>query len=69
MFSVIVPLTITNNVISGNSNEFVMIAKASILMNCKIQTHCIKTNISVNFTPPEVMDGDCVKILYYQIRF
>ena len=34
-------------------------------MNCKIQTLCVKSNVSVNFTPPEVMDEDCVKILYY----
>ena len=34
-------------------------------MNCKIQTLCVNTNISVSFTPPEVMDEDCVKILYY----
>ena len=66
MFSVIVPLTINDNVISGNSNEFVMIAKASILMNCKIQTMSVQTNISVSFTPPEVMNEDCVKLLYYQ---
>ena len=34
-------------------------------MNCKIQTLCVKTNVSVSFTPPDVMDEDCLKILYY----
>ena len=34
-------------------------------MNCKIQTLCVKTNIRVSFTPPKVMDEECVKILYY----
>ena len=43
-----------------------MLAKASTLMNCKIQTHSAQTNISVNFTPPKVTDEDCFKILYYQ---
>ena len=44
---------------------FLVFAKASTLMNCKIETLCIKTNIRVSFTPPEVMDEDCLKILYY----
>ena len=26
---------------------------------------CVKTNISISFTPPEVMGEDCLKILYY----
>ena len=26
---------------------------------------CVKTNITVSYAPPEVMDEDCVKILYY----
>ena len=47
------------------SNPLVVFAKASMLRNCKIQTLCVKTNIRVSFTPPEVMDEDCVKILYY----
>ena len=47
------------------SNPLVVFAKASMLMNCKIQTLCVKTNIRVSFTPPEVMDEDCVKMLYY----
>ena len=34
-------------------------------MNCKIQTICVRTNTRVSFTPPEVMDEDCLKILYY----
>ena len=34
-------------------------------MNCKIQTLCVKTNIRVSFTPPEVTDEDCIKILYH----
>ena len=42
-----------------------MFAKASIIMNCKIQTLCVKTNFSVSFTPPEVMDEESFKILYY----
>ena len=46
-------------------NPFVAFAEASILMNCKIQTMCVKTNIRVSFTPPEVLDEDCLKILYY----
>ena len=46
-------------------NPFVAFAEASILMNCKIQTMCVKTNIRVSFTPPEVMDEDCLKILYH----
>ena len=54
-----------NVYIFSGSNEFVMFAKAAILTNCKIQTMCVKTNFSVTFIPPEVMDEDCVKILYY----
>ena len=45
-----------------------MFAKASIIMNCKIQTMCVKTNIRVNFTPPEAMEEDYIKILYSQHR-
>ena len=48
----------------GN-DPLVVFAKASMLMNCKIQTLCIKTNIRVSFTAPEVTDKDCLKILYY----
>ena len=47
------------------SNPLVLFAKASILMKCAIQTMCVKTNIRVSFTPPEVMYEDCLKILYY----
>ena len=47
------------------SNPLVVFAKASLIMNCKIQTMCVKTNTRVSFTPPEVMDEDCLKILYY----
>ena len=54
-----------NVYIFSGSNEFIMFAKAAILMNCKIQTMCVKTNFSVTFIPPEVIDEDCVKILYY----
>ena len=50
--------------VSGN-NPFVVFAEASILMKCKIQTLCIETDISLSFTPPEVIDEDCIKILYY----
>ena len=49
----------------SGSTSFLVFAKASTLMNCKIETLCIKTNIRVSFTPPEVMDEDCLKILYY----
>ena len=48
----------------SGSNPFVVFAKASILMSCKIQTLCVKTNIGVTFIPPKVIDGECVKILY-----
>ena len=51
--------------IFSGSNQFIMFAKAAILTNCKIQTMCVKTNIIVSFTPPEVTDEDCLKILYY----
>ena len=51
--------------IFSGSNPFVMFAKASILMNCQIQTMCLKTNIGVSFTPAEVMDEKCLKIVYY----
>ena len=51
--------------IFSGKNPFVVFAKASIIMNCKIQTMCVKTNIRVSFTPPKVMDEDCLKILYY----
>ena len=46
-------------------SPFVVFARASIFMNCKIQAMCVKTNTCVRFTPPEVMDEDCVKMLYY----
>ena len=49
----------------SGSTPLVMFAQASIAMNCKIQTMCVKTNIIVSFTPPEVTDEDCLKILYY----
>ena len=49
----------------SGSTPFLLFAKASTLMNCKIETLCIKTNIRASFTPPEVMDEDCLKILYY----
>ena len=52
------------HILSGK-NPFVGFAEASIIMNCKIQTMCVKTNIRVSFTPPEVMDENCIKILYY----
>ena len=45
-----------------------MFAKASIHLNCKVQIICVKTNIRVNFTPPKVMDEECVKILYSHHR-
>ena len=34
-------------------------------MNCKIQTLCVKTNIRGSFTPLEVINEDCLKLLYY----
>ena len=46
-------------------NPFVAFAEASILMNCRIQTMCVKTNISMSFTSPEVLVEDCLKILYH----
>ena len=49
----------------SGSNPLVVFAKASIHMYCKIQTLCVKTNLRVSFTPPEVMNEECVKILYY----
>ena len=42
-----------------------MFSKASFLLKCKIQTLCVKTNISMSFTPPVVMDEDCARILYH----
>ena len=45
--------------------SYVVFARASILVNCKIQIMCVKTNTSVRFTPPEVMDEDCIKMIYY----
>ena len=51
------------NTFSGK-NIFVAFAKASIQLNRKIQTMCVKTNIRVNFTPPEVMEKESVKIIY-----
>ena len=61
---VIMALKMNFHILSGK-DPFVGFAEASILMNCKIQTMCVKTNIRVSFTPPEVMDEDCLKILYY----
>ena len=52
--------------IFSGSHPFVVFAKASILLNCKIQTLCIKTKISVSFTPPKVMNVDCIKMIYYE---
>ena len=46
-------------------DPLVVFTKASILMNCNIQTMCVKTNVRVSYTPPEVMVEDCLKILYY----
>ena len=60
----IITLKLNIHIFSG-STPFVMFAKASIFMNRKIQTLCVKTNVSVSFTPPEVMDEEIVKILYY----
>ena len=37
-----------------------------MLIKCKIQTMCVKSNIRVSFTPPGLMGEDCVKILYYR---
>ena len=51
-------------VFSGSNTHFVF-AKASVLMKCKIQTMCVKSNIRVSFTPPEVVNEHCQKILYY----
>ena len=61
---VIMALKMNFHILSGK-DPFVGFAEASILMNCKIQTMCVKTNIRVSFTPPEVMDENCIKILYY----
>ena len=52
------------HILSGWNPVFAF-AKASIFMNCKIQTMCVKPNIRMSFTPPEVLDEDCLKILYY----
>ena len=52
------------HILSGWNPVFVF-AKASIFMNCKIQTMCVKPNIRMKFTPPELLDEDCLKILYY----
>ena len=49
----------------SGSDPFMVFAEASILMNCKIQILWVQTNISVCFTPPEMMDEYCQKILYY----
>ena len=54
-----------NVCIFSGSTPLNVFAKASILMNCKIQTMCLNTSITVIFTPPEAMDEDCVKIVYY----
>ena len=64
MCVVIMALKMNFHILSGK-DPFAVFAEASILMNCKIQTMCVKTNIRVSFTPPEVMDEDCLKILYY----
>ena len=61
---VIMALKMNIHTLSG-SHPFAVLAKASTLMNCKIQALCVKTNISVSFTPPEAMDEDSVKMLYY----
>ena len=53
-----------NHVFSG-IDPFVAFAEASILMKCKIKTLYVKTNICLSFTPPEVIDEDCLKILIY----
>ena len=59
-------MTLESNICTfSESNPFVAFAKASKLMHCKIQTMCVNTNISVTFTPPEAIDEDYVKILYY----
>ena len=57
-------LKINIHILSGK-NPLVAFAEASILMSCQIQTMCVKTNIRVNFIPSEVMDEDCIKLLYY----
>ena len=59
-------LKTNTNTFSG-ANIFVVFAKASIHLNCKIQTMCVETNIRVSFTPPEVMEEDYVKILYKRL--
>ena len=64
MCVVIMALKMNFHILSGK-DPFVGFAEASILMNCKIQTLCVKTNTRVCFTPPEVTDDDCIKILYY----
>ena len=64
MCVVIMALKKNFHILSGK-DPFVGFAEASILMNCKIQTMCVKTNIKVSFTSPEVMDEDCIKILHY----
>ena len=64
MCVVITALKMNFHILSGK-DPFAVFAEASILTNCKIQTLCVKTNIRVSFTPPEVMDEDCLKILYY----
>ena len=54
-----------NICVFSGSNPFVVFAKASFQRSCKIQTMCVKTNIRGSFTPPEAMDEDSIKILYY----
>ena len=53
-------LKINSRIFSG-SDPFVVFAKASILMNCKIQTICVKINIRVDFNSP-VMNEDSIWI-------
>merc|ERR1719362_704033 len=58
------PKLISSKDITG-TNPFDVLARASIFLNCKIQTMFVKTNVSVSFTPPEVMNEHCLKMLYY----
>ena len=64
MCVVIMALKMNIQILSGK-DPLVVFAEASILMNCKIQTLCVKTDIRVSFIPSEVMDEECIKILYY----
>ena len=64
MCVVIMALKMNSHILLGD-DPFVVFAEAAIFMNCKIQTMCVKPNIRMSFTPPEVLDEDCLKILYY----